>query len=136
MSTSRTIIQRLASPSNPAKTKEQIDDLELSSVRAGLMFRKPQSVLVDVQPLYRGDTRDFRYIFNKGFTARGTNVDLFLQTISPGEYSLFDSAYISTSLSKEMAASFPKPLLSGIENSYVYEIYTTRQNINITEAAL
>lgn len=84
-----------------------------------------------IQHLYRGAAKDIDEAFNKGFTARGENVDLFSHAMDPEDY-LIDSAFISTSLDKDVASTFPKSYFE-IYNSYLYEIYSTRPTIDVAK---
>src|SRR3990167_8271694 len=74
----------------------------------------------EIQPLYRGDSRHSSQVFDEGFIARGKNINLINHTLPPGEQFSFDSAYISASTSKEVAASFPKLMSLDSDLSYVY----------------
>lgn len=76
--------------------------------------------------LYRGDSRDPDFIFKNGFNARGKNLNLLSHVTNDAS---LDSAYISTSTSKEAATLFP--WVSDIKYSYVYEINSYRPPINV-----
>lgn len=105
------------------------------STRIGFLLGKPPALFTQTYPtLYRGDAKDFNHVFNKGFTALGTNTDLLQHLIPTRESFYFKaSAYIPTSLSKEVAAQFPQPLPADINCSYLYEIETKRPAINAVE---
>lgn len=102
------------------------------SIRVGLILSKDNS-FIEGEPLYRGDARHFKDIFNKGFTAHGTNTDLLLHASPPNGFSFSQSAYISTSISRDTAKLFPLSLSTEITPSYVYEIHTKKPIINVVD---
>lgn len=94
------------------------------SLPKAVFIGKTPSVLFDFEPsLYRGDSRGFNVMFNEGFIAKGRNIDLMSHVFSSSE-----SAYISTSTSKELAAKFPL-YYEGV--TYLYELKTAKQSLDV-----
>lgn len=112
------------------KQEQTENDLDLFPTRAGFTLGNDPTIK---PPLYRGDARGYSGIFDEGFIARGININLLLHAMTPGEDYLIDSAYISTSTSREIAATFPKEIPSGVNHAYVYEINTKRPAIDVAE---
>lgn len=75
---------------------------------------------------YRGDSRVTTEIFKNGFTARGTNTDV-VSHLSPKEPWFYDSAYISTSTSKEVAMHFPE----GASQAFLFEVDVQKNAIDV-----
>lgn len=100
----------------------------------GPIFKKSPYEFIEPEPLFRGTLADVDAVFNHGFIAPGTNTDLLLHATPPnGEYYLQDSGFISTSLSKKVAAKFPFYFNSDIPYTYLYEIHTNKPTINVVE---
>lgn len=84
---------------------------------------------------YRGDAGNINDIFKNGREARGINPNLISHVVPPDGKPFFsESAYVSTSRSLDIAATFPKPLPGGVEYVHVYEIHSIRENIDIADA--
>lgn len=125
-----------------ADHEEDLEQQEERLEEEGLPLRVPGFGLGQIkfegvkgQILYRGDTRHFAEIFNEGFKARGTNRNLGTHIIGIGG----DSAYISTSLSKEVAGSFPLHLFEYGNHKtyhYLYLIHSARKAIDIPKEVL
>lgn len=85
-------------------------------------------------PLYRGDGRFYTEIFEKGFNARGNNLDLVNHALPGGQANYAqDSSYISTSTSKEIAKNFPYSLYPNTEYTYLYNVVTDRKPVEVLE---
>ncbi|MBV8802635.1 MAG: hypothetical protein JO131_06670, partial [Gammaproteobacteria bacterium] len=116
------------------KEKDKVErEKELSLLGSGLKLGDPP-LPPEGKPLFRGDGRPPSLMFS-GITARGTNTDLYSHVFPPGKYtnsySSQESAYISTSKSKEMATTFPKELRPGTQETYVYEIHVKQPVIDV-----
>ena len=89
----------------------------------------PSSFELDISYLFRGDGRSPQEIFASGFHARGRDFDLLSHfRPSPGLSSSPDSAYVSTSRSKQVAATFPKNVKN---NGFLYLIKPQEQGIDL-----
>ena len=83
---------------------------------------------IEIKPWYRGDRREPMRIFEEGFTSRGSNTNV-LEHVLGNEYGpISDSAYVSTSISKEAATRYPERDLG---RSYIYLINPQRNAIDI-----
>lgn len=117
---------------------EPIEDnkIDLLDARVGLKLGNAP-VPLESESLFRGDTRIPNEIFNNGFRARGLNTNLFLHVFPPGQEvsgSFFEqSAYISTSSSKQTAAGFPYSIPPGTTRTYVYEVHLQNPPIDVAK---
>lgn len=95
--------------------------------RFGTIFRPV------AETLYRGDFQTPEISWQKGFVARGQNLDLYTHAMA---YPSADSAYVSTSILKEIALrfpgreSFPSPAPVNMR-SYIYEIQSFAPTIDV-----
>ena len=100
-----------------------------SSEYIGVLFG-PNATQPQLSYLYRGDARAPQSIFSGGFTARGSNTDLFMHVNLPSHCDS-QSAYISTSTSRKIASGFP----GGLEaHGFVYELNPQKNAIDVGKA--
>ena len=87
-----------------------------------------------VEFLYRGDARPpAQEVFKEGFVPKGTNTDLIYHALGSDPT---ESAYISTSKSKEVATGFPKPPPEGTNRAFVYEINPHKNAVDAVQELL
>ena len=116
-----------APTSMEAPTKEESD-----STRFALVYFGKDSSDVKIKWLYRGDSNAPQQIFTKGFKSRGASTNLLSHVNPIGEDWYAESGFVSTTTSKEVAASFPKHPYS--EQSFLYEINFQKSGIDVKDA--
>lgn len=113
---------------NPENSVEKNEASSLTTIVLVYFGKKPNDIIVE--EVYRGDTKVPKEIFRNGFKARGTSTDI-LSHIDSSWWSSRESAYISTSTSKEVAATFPKSKYFTREPGFVYEITLQKKAIDV-----
>ncbi len=112
------------------KINPDISPPEVRSDYLLLLFgTDPKDVQVK-QLWYRGDAKSPDEIFKKGFIARGTNLDVLSHVNPIGEQWFYDSAYVATSTSKNIAKQFPKDSLQ----AFLYEINAQRHGVDVSSS--